>query len=109
MKQLITTKKCYGRLCSDEYRKASSSEFEIFGWNRPVWLLTWYKNDDNYYKKINSNFNNCNFYSVAGNNNKTKVPIVCPKCGSMIALIDNGSKVGCSKYPQCNYVVWKDN
>ena len=100
MKQLIATKKCYGRLCSDEYQKASSSEFEIFGWNKPVWLLTWYKSDDNYYKEFNSN---------VSNNNKTKVPIVCPKCGSMIALIDNGSKVGCSKYPQCNYVVWKDN
>ena len=50
MKQLIATKKCYGRLCSDEYQKASSSEFEIFGWNKPVWLLTWYKSDDNYYK-----------------------------------------------------------
>ena len=50
MKQLIATKKCYGRLCSDEYQKASSSEFEIFGWNKSVWLLTWYKSDDNYYK-----------------------------------------------------------
>ena len=49
------------------------------------------------------------FNRNVSNNNKTKVPIVCPKCGSMIALIDNGSKVGCSKYPQCNYVVWKDN
>ena len=48
-------------------------------------------------------------YSKSNNNYKTKVPITCPKCGSMIALIDNGSKVGCSKYPQCNYVVWKDN
>ena len=101
MKQLANTKKCYGRLCSDEYQKASSREFEIFNWNKPVWLLTWYK----YYRKLNNHINESN---IINSNNKLKVPTMCPICGSMIALIDNGNKVGCSKYPQCNYVVWKN-
>ena len=107
MKQLVNTKKCYGRLCRDEYQKASLKEFEIFNWNKPVWLLTWYKKDDDYYKKHNNHISENN--KINNTNNKVKVPTTCPKCGSMIALIDNGSKVGCSKYPQCNYVVWKNN
>ena len=103
MKHLIKTKKCYGRLCNDGFQKASLREFEIFNWNKPIWLLTWFKIDDNYYGK----YNNTNVTTKTSNvsNNNLKVPTICPKCGSMIALIDNGKKVGCSKYPECNYVV----
>ena len=108
MKQLVNTKKCYGRLCSDEYQKASPREFEIFNWNKPIWLLTWYKKDDNYHKEYN-NYVKTNNIDSNNNNSKLRVPTICPKCGSMIALIDGGDKVGCSKYPKCNYVIWKNS
>jgi len=67
--------------------------------------LTWYKNDyDDYNKKYNNHISKTNIVNNT-NGNKVKIPTICPKCGNMIALIDNGSKVGCSKYPQCNYIV----
>lgn len=54
MDQLVKTKKCYGKLCSENYKKASNNEFEIFGWNKPIWLLTWYKDGyDNNYRSYN--------------------------------------------------------
>jgi len=109
MKQLINTKKCYGRLCRDEYQKASLREFEIFNWNKPVWLLTWYKNDDGYNEKYKNHISENNIVNNP-KSNKVNVPTIFPKCGNMIALIDNGSKVGCSKYPECRYVViWNNN
>lgn len=46
MNQLIKTKRCYGKFCSTEYRRAGYNEYEIFGWNKQVWLLTWFKNND---------------------------------------------------------------
>lgn len=42
-KILIENKKCYGKLCNENRQKASSREFEIYNWNKPVWLLTWFK------------------------------------------------------------------
>lgn len=62
MDQLIKTKKCYGNLCSENYRKASINEFEIFGWNKSVWLLTWYKDkNSDCYDNSNKIINKQNF------------------------------------------------
>lgn len=124
MNQLIKTKKCYGKLCSEGYRRASNNEFEIFGWNKPIWLLTWYKDEnDDYHRSFNKNVNERNqvrrniAHIKSANNTQTSyqqnsaynnvnVPTHCPKCGSMISLIEYGGKnmVGCSKYPECDYV-----
>ncbi len=46
MQKLISTRKCFGKLCSPLYRKASTNEFEIFNWDKPIWLLVWYKFED---------------------------------------------------------------
>ena len=62
-----------------------------------------------YNEKYNNHISETNIANNT-NGNKVKVPTICPKCGNMIALIDNGSKVGCSKYPECRYVViWNNN
>ena len=39
--------------------------------------------------------------------NKINVPTYCPKCGSMISLVENDGKqvVGCSRYPECDYII----
>ncbi len=121
MDRLIKTKKCYGKLCSNEYRKASNNEFEIFGWNKPIWLLTWYKDesDDSFesYQKTIADNNQ----SQRKNNNieieqhppqkksiqsKRSVPTYCPKCLSMISLVEYNGKqiVACSRYPKCDYI-----
>ncbi len=36
-----------------------------------------------------------------------KLPTYCPKCGSLISLVDYDSKqlIGCSNYPKCDYIV----
>ena len=123
MDQLIKTKKCYGKLCSEDYRKASNSEFEIFGWNKPIWLLIWYKDEtDDYYESFNktnnerSQIQNITIHvepikkSPSSNKNtiynNVHVPTYCPKCGSLISLVEyNGNQiVGCSRYPNCDYI-----
>ena len=43
LRMLIKTKKCIGKLCSGNLRqKASSQEFEIYNWDKPIWLLIWF-------------------------------------------------------------------
>lgn len=46
-KKLKETNKCYGKLCFENgNRKASFNEYEIYGWNRSEWLLTWFIEDN---------------------------------------------------------------
>ena len=47
LRMLIKTKKCIGKLCSDNsIQKASSQEFEIYNWDKPIWLLKWFIEND---------------------------------------------------------------
>ena len=47
LRMLIKTKKCIGKLCSDNLiQKASSQEFEIYNWDKPIWLLKWFIEND---------------------------------------------------------------
>jgi hypothetical protein len=41
MSNLLKNKKCYGKLCETFRSKASFNEFEIYDWNKHVWLLVW--------------------------------------------------------------------
>lgn len=98
MKYLITSKKCYGKLC-EKYGKAKSFDSQIFNWDKPVWLLTWYVNDEDSKGTINLYKDN-----RVDNSDGIKETSICPICGGQVALIDNGTKVGCIKYPVCNYI-----
>ena len=116
MDQLIKTKKCYGKLCSEEYMKASNREFEIFNWNKPIWLLTWYKDESDDYlggfdrmigEQSPIQNNNTQIESIKiTTHNHIKVPTYCPKCFSMISLVEYDGKqvVACSRYPKCDYI-----
>lgn len=42
---LLKNRKCYGRLCSNRYKNATTNIYEIYGWNKNVWLLIWYTNN----------------------------------------------------------------
>ena len=47
LRMLIKNKKCIGKLCSDNsIQKASSQEFEIYNWDKPIWLLKWFIEND---------------------------------------------------------------
>ena len=83
MTTLKNTKKCYCKLCSREnYKQSSYSDIEIYDWNKPVWVLTWFK---------------------------LKQPVetneFCPVCGCILMKIEgkNGPFYGCSGYPTCRY------
>ncbi|MBR4110577.1 MAG: hypothetical protein IKK43_02665 [Clostridia bacterium] len=41
LRMLLKTKKCIGKLCT-EFGNASSEKYEIYYWDKPVWLLTWF-------------------------------------------------------------------
>ena len=44
LRNLIKINKCIGKLCfdSDGVDKATSKEYEIYDWNKPIWLLIWF-------------------------------------------------------------------
>lgn len=48
--QLMNNNKCYGKLCQYN-KKVSLKEYQIYNWNKPVWLLIWFKNKDDLIKK----------------------------------------------------------
>lgn len=42
LRMLINNKKCIGKLCDNEFGNASSKEFEIYYWDKPIWILIWF-------------------------------------------------------------------
>lgn len=47
LRMLIKNKKCIGKLCNDySSKKTSSQKFEIYNWDKPIWLLIWFVEND---------------------------------------------------------------
>ncbi len=101
MKQLINTKKCYGKFCDVKYQNVKNF---ISNWDKSIWLLVWYKNNDSYYCENNSYLKSSSVVSSNYNSN-CQVPTNCPKCGGMITLLDDDFNVGCCNYPKCNFII----
>ena len=68
MNTLINNKKCFGKICSDKYQRAYSNEMEIYNWNKPIWLLIWYKKEEYCEIKYNNNTPKYTFNAFNTNN-----------------------------------------
>ncbi len=109
MKKLREEKKCYGTFCSYKGNKIGA-EKEIYNWEKPSWIMLWRKNEDDPDREVNtikSNIKPIKISDLRKENKKDNnyVPTVCPLCGGIICLIDDGKKVGCQNYPNCDYVI----
>ena len=110
MKKLREKNVCEGKLCG--YNNHLSSERIIFNWDKPSWIMIWKKDVGDFYRD-DSLISVSNYHFEEKGNSYSEIKsdslTVCPKCGGMICLIDNGNKVGCNNYPHCDYVIWSKN
>lgn len=95
--------KCYGKLCYGN--KAANQVYEIYNWNRPIWLLRWFKDADDQIIRTRYSNDNVTLDNIMYNN--ISISGRCQKCGKMIVLQgENGKEfVGCVDYAKCDYVI----